>query len=268
MEHLRPRFNRRGHREPATWWVNEGGSFTDESRVGVVFAGLGGNAVAHHRDVGRRAVEDTVVHYCRGDVVALGEVVTDSVQARQPYGPVSERDYGWLTRVEYFELAVPLPLASLPERSPVEGPFDKSGAVKQGYLFRRSDAYVDALRDHIEWPAGSPWSGAERRYWLFQANPIHWDLAAHLPDMPPRYVEDWTAAQHRTQMGIGRRCGAVGLRAQWWTARRRTIEVSFREAPYARLPTRRSGSFGVPGRYPHRPAHHPAHHPQRREDHP
>ncbi len=203
VEHLRPRYNRQDRRGPATWWVNQGRAFSDEARVGVVFAGLGGNAVAHHRDVGRMTVGDTVVHYCRGYVVALGQVVTEPVQARRPYGPVAERDHGWLTRVEYFDLPDALPLTALPERSASDGPFDKNGAVKQGYLFPLTDDYADAMRGLTEWPAGSPWSGHERKHWLFQANPRQWDIVAKLPSMPTGHVQDWTVTRYRTEMKPG-----------------------------------------------------------------
>lgn len=203
VEHLQPRYNRRGRRGSTTWWVNQGRAYSDESRLGVVFAGLGGNAVTHHRDVSRMATGDTVVHYCRGHVVALGEVVVDPVQARRPYGPVAERDHGWLTRVEYFELAEGLPLASLPERSSVGGPFDKNGAVKQGYLFPLDDTYAATLRSATGWPPGSPWSEGERKFWLFQANPKQWNLAAKLPDLPPGHVEDWTITRYRGEMRPG-----------------------------------------------------------------
>jgi len=203
LEHLQPRYNRQGQQGPTTWWVNQGQAYAEESRLGIVFAGLGGNAGAHHLDVARMAVGDVVVHYRRGHVVALGEVVTAPVQGRRPYGPIDERDHGWLARVEYFPLEDGIPLASLPARSTSDGPFDVNGNVKQGYLFRLDDSYVEDLRSRSGWPAGSPWADGERKLWMFQANPMQWDLAAKLPDMPPGHVEDWTVTRYRTEMRPG-----------------------------------------------------------------
>lgn len=129
----------------------------------------------------------------------------EAAHTTRPYGPAAERDDGWLTRVEYFPLTAPVPLATLPERDGSEGPFSTGGAVKQGYLFALDAAFAAVVRERFadRWPAGSPWSTGERRFWLFQANPKQWDLLAHLLTMPPGHVEDWTVTRHRADMKPG-----------------------------------------------------------------
>ncbi len=132
-----PRFNRAVELPPTgVWWVNQGVSYDDERRAGIVFAGSGGAQVAHHVNVGRMRPGEVVLHYPRGDLVALGEVVADpEAGRRRPYGALDQRDVGWLTHVEYFPLDRPVRLRELPERDGDEGPFTRDGAVKQGYLF-------------------------------------------------------------------------------------------------------------------------------------
>ncbi len=201
-----PRFNRVTE-QPVTgiWWVNQGKAFEQEFAAGMVFAGSGGRQVMHHRNVARMRPGDVVLHYYRGAVVAIGEAAADPVQATRPWGPPAERDTGWLTRVDYFRLTVPVPLAELPKRDGSEGPFTRTGVVRQGYLFALNAEFAAAVRDRFadRWPPGSPWAPGERRFWLFQANPNQWDLLQHLPEMPPGHVDDWTVTRHRNDMQPG-----------------------------------------------------------------
>ncbi|MGY1637890.1 AAA family ATPase [Geodermatophilus sp. SYSU D00742] len=203
---LQPRFNRAAEQPPSgIWWVNQGQSFDAECSAGIVFAGSGGPQVAHHLNVRRVRPGDVVLHYRQGAIVALGDVVTEGVDASRPYGPATERGEGWLARVEYFPLSDPVSLASLPERDGSEGPFNAAGGVKQGYLFPLDAGFAATVRNRFadRWPAGSPWAKGERRFWLFQANPKQWDLLQHLPDMPPGHVDDWTVTRHRADMEPG-----------------------------------------------------------------
>lgn len=195
---LSPRFNRvTESARTGVWWVCQGRSYDDEHQAGVVFAGSGGPQVAHHLNVSRMRRGDVVLHYRKGWLVALGEVVAAPVQAQRPYNAAAVRDEGWLTRVEYFPLESPIPLAELPPRDGGEGPFGKAGTVKQGYLFPVDLGYAGEVRASfaVRWPPGSPWSGGSRGFWLFQANPKQWDLVAHLPQMPPGHLRDWTVTR-------------------------------------------------------------------------
>jgi MoxR-like ATPase len=203
---LSPRFNRASE-SPLTgvWWVYQGKSYDQELACGVVFAGSGAPQVAHHLNVGRMKPGDVVIHYRYGKVVAIGETVAKPVDATRPYGPPAERNQGWLTRVEYFELKDPIALAELPERHGDEGPFNAAGQPKQGYLFPLEPSFAARIQEAFadRWPTGSPWAGGQRRFWLFQANPRQWNLLGHLPQMPPGHREDWTVTRHRNDMHPG-----------------------------------------------------------------
>lgn len=205
VANLQPRFNRTPE-DPRTgvWWVNQERFFDEERAAGIVFAGSG-TPLTHHLNVGRMQSGDVVLHYRHGQLVAIGEVVSDPVEASRPYGPVEKRDLGWLTRVEYFDLDDPLPLEGLPYRAGTEGPFAAGGKVKQGYMFPLDLAHADRLRAVIGsgWPAGSPWDPGDRRYWLFQANPEQWSLVKHLPGMPPGSDDDWVVTRYRQKMRPG-----------------------------------------------------------------
>ncbi len=203
---LSPRFNR-APESPRTgvWWVYQGRSYELEFAAGIVFAGTAAPQVAHHLNVGRMAPGDVVIHCRHGKIVAISETAAMPVRARRPYGPLAERDEGWLTRVEYFPLDNPIAVAELPDRDGDEGPFNSVGQPKQGYLFPVESSFVASIRDEFadHWPAGSPWSSEQRRFWLFQANPRQWNLLEHLPQMPPGHVEDWTVTCHRDDMRPG-----------------------------------------------------------------
>lgn len=203
---LSPRFNRASESPPTgVWWVYQGKSYDEESACGVVFAGSGAPQLAHHLNVGRMKPGDVVIHYRYGKVVAVGETVAKPVEAIRPYGPLAERHQGWLTRVEYFQLDDPIALADVPDRDGDEGPFNAAGQPKQGYLFALEPSFAARMREPFadRWPAGSPWASRQRRFWLFQANPRHWNLLDHLPQMPPGHVEDWTVTRHRNDMHPG-----------------------------------------------------------------
>jgi hypothetical protein len=187
------------------WWVYQGQSYDHESACGIVFAGSAPPQVAHHLNVGRMTPGDVVLHCRRGEIMAIGQVVAEPVQARRPCGPLSERDEGWLTRVEYLPLDDPIALAELPGRNGGEGPFNRAGQPKHGYLFPVESSFATRVREEFasRWPAGSAWYAGQGRFWLFQANPRQWNLLEHLPQMPPGHVEDWTVTRHRDDMHPG-----------------------------------------------------------------
>jgi hypothetical protein len=138
---LHPRFNRAtGQPTSGVWWVNQGRSFEEELTAGIVFAGSGGPQVAHHLNLRRMRLGDVVLHYRRGAIAAISETVAEAVPATRPYGPIDERDEGWLTRVEYFRLTAPVALAELPERNGSEGPFNTTGSSRVTYSQRTQNS--------------------------------------------------------------------------------------------------------------------------------
>ncbi|WP_460526580.1 AAA family ATPase [Flindersiella endophytica] len=150
---------------------------------------------------------DVVLHYRHGVILALGEVVSGGSpgDVERTYGPASERDRGWLTRVEYFPLDDGIPLVELPPRDGGEGPFNLHGKPKMGYLFPIDTGYAAQVRERFadRWPAGSPWAAGERRYWMFQCNPKQYDLFEHLPQLPPGTNDSWVVTRYRDEMRPG-----------------------------------------------------------------
>lgn len=118
------------------WWVNQGGTYSDESAGAYFWAPLKGKVATppHHwrrmNDVRRG---DIVLHYVQGYVKAN------------------------LVEATYYELNAPVPreiparLNTLPEAG---GPFTSAGSVQQGYLFAFG---AEALRELVnvtdtDWP--------------------------------------------------------------------------------------------------------------------
>lgn len=211
VEQLRPQFNRRRGpivHESGVWWINQGRFFDEELASWLVFAGTDrpdGRVISHHHALSRMRPGDVTLHYVTGALRAIGVVHAEAVRGRRPYGPLETRDVGRGVRVEYFPLNVPVPLAELPGERQGTGPFDRNGAVRQGYCFPVSQPWAASLRAALadKWPFGSPWSVGERAYWVFQAQPDQWDLAVHLPEMLPGSHDTWTATKNRSRMQAG-----------------------------------------------------------------
>jgi hypothetical protein len=141
-----PRLNRRGRAVSTHWWVNQGRSYESERDGEIVFAGTGAvdrTAPAHHRNVTRLRPGNIVLHYARGEVLAVGVVTGTATAMRRPYGPVDERDDGNAAPVRYHELTRPIALEEITPRLASDGPFDKNGTVKQQYLMPIDRAFVE-----------------------------------------------------------------------------------------------------------------------------
>ena len=78
-------------------------------------------------------------------------------------------------------------MAESPETDWQDQVVHTSGQPSRGTSSPTASSYADAVREAFadRWPAGSPWSGGQRRFWLFQANPQQWNLLEHLPVMLP-----------------------------------------------------------------------------------
>jgi 5-methylcytosine-specific restriction protein B len=151
------------------WWVNQGATYDAESSGGYIWAPQKtkkGNAVEHHVNVSRVAPGDVVVHYENGRIRALGMVEENLGTHDRPSELPSEQweQKGYLARVKYHELETPIPIDEVPSRTPAAGPFNRTGGVNQGYLFRLSGAFASVLyttfRDRwpLEWlAAADPW---------------------------------------------------------------------------------------------------------------
>jgi hypothetical protein len=198
----------RGSTTGRVWWVNQGKTYREEQAGGYVWAPVvtkRGTPVAHHTAVGDLSAGDIVVHYSGTAIRALGRVSSaPEVRSRPPELPGEPwNNEGRQADVEYFPLSSPIALAELGDRPLSVGPFDSAGAVKQGYLFELPGEWAAELRHRFvdRWPSGSPWGTAQ--YWLFQANPRHWDLAEHLRTWKVGDVEDWTLSRHAADVRDG-----------------------------------------------------------------
>ena len=210
IEQYEPRFNRRRAglaNRSGIWWVNQGRSYEAERDAWVIFAGTeraDGRQISHHQVLAQLRPGDVTLHYAERSLRAIGLVHAAGIRCRRPHGPIESRDLGLAVRVEYFPLAQPIVLADLPEGRASIGPFDRRGAVRQGYCFGLPATWASDLRRSVrDWPPGSPWSERERHHWVFQAQPDQWDLVAHLPEMPPGTAETWTATKNRKRMDAG-----------------------------------------------------------------
>ncbi len=135
------------------WWVCQGTMFDQERRGGYVFAPLesaDGKVLQHHANLGLMTRGQTILHYSRGSLRAIGEVVTTAVETTRPDGMPGEDagTRGNLVRVRYTDLRTPIALEEIPEkwRTSGEAPFTKKGKVKQGYAFTITSDFLSRLK--------------------------------------------------------------------------------------------------------------------------
>lgn len=134
------------------WWVNQGATWKEERDGGFVWAPLrsqGGLELAHWKALNEVEAGDRIFHYANGALRALGAAVRGPEVSPKPssieHGPW-EQD-GRLVRVDYSELAEPVPLADIPERWRIEqgAPFTRTGSVQQGYFYGLDETFVERL---------------------------------------------------------------------------------------------------------------------------
>ncbi|MEV0713336.1 AAA family ATPase [Asanoa sp. NPDC050611] len=135
---------------PGLWWANQGASYKPERDGGFVWAPKqtkAGYGVAHHTDVRKLRVGQRIIHYENGAVRAIGTVAEAPYEAPRPEGLSGDAwgEQGYLCPVDYYELPRPIPRIEIPNRDPGVGPFDVQGNVKQGYLFKITDAHLFTL---------------------------------------------------------------------------------------------------------------------------
>src|SRR5690606_24212683 len=166
---------------PNVWWVNQvPRTFQHSARHGLFFSrqrATDGRTFDHWRRMEEVRAGDIVLHYSDGHVRAVSLVQTPATTDVYPipsdpeFGGVK----GYLVRSEYHLLEPPIPRDSaknVPSVPETEGPFDKDGKVKFGYLYRYG---LDALRELVtrfktNWPAWvlayvAPVSAPEREFY-------------------------------------------------------------------------------------------------------
>ncbi|CAB4712170.1 MAG: EVE domain-containing protein [Actinobacteria bacterium] len=197
-----------GMKSPSVWWVNQGQTYTAEHNGGFIWAPLHskkGVPLTHHTAVSLLHPNDIVIHYAKSQIRALGRVLASPTVATRPDSLPADpwsKD-GHRADIEYFDLAEPIPLQSLTDRPRGTGPFDRNGAINQGYLYSIPADWAEQLRTRFldRWPAGSPW--APKDHWLFQANPSVWDLSHKLETWQVGEIEDWSLSRYRSEVSDG-----------------------------------------------------------------
>lgn len=141
---------------------------------------------------------DLVVHYVDGAVRAVSRVVDGGRESLRDGEP------GWRVGVEVFNLSSAIDLSdvqtALMGAVDENGPLDRNGKVKQGYLWPFTDDGLEVLRGaHPDgWP---PWAiPNHRRYWMFHAAPDIYDLRGAVAALDEIA---WRVKQHRADIHVG-----------------------------------------------------------------
>ncbi len=146
------------------WWVNQGTTYEDAKNSGHVWAPLvqkNGIPASHHAILEELRVGDIVIHYAKGEVRALGQVLSEADVTSRPF---RHPEKGWegegrQVSVHYFELAESISLNEIKRRPSGIGPFNKNGEVNQGYMYRLPITWALDCKNQFQgrWPANSPW---------------------------------------------------------------------------------------------------------------
>jgi hypothetical protein len=145
------------------WWVNQGDSYEFASREGFLWAPLEnsqGYTVFHWELLSDVAPDDITVHYYDSAIRGISRAKDEAQLDIHPHDADSDQqEQGRLLEVEYFEFATPVPLDAVREDlltlSIENAPFDKSGNLKQGYLWRFDREGLAVLREAYDgpWPS-------------------------------------------------------------------------------------------------------------------
>lgn len=157
------------------WWVNQGMTYRQERREGIMWAPLlaadGRRGRVHWDNMDKIDPGDIVLHYADQTVQALGVVVAASVPSRRPESLPTEmwEQDGRLVRLDYLDSSRPVHRNEIPEEwrlaEPTEGPFQRDAAIKLGYLFPLSGGFYELFTtlfvDRFPDPAQAlPWAQA------------------------------------------------------------------------------------------------------------
>lgn len=148
------------------WWVNQSRTFRAERDAGILWAPkatAAGRSLRHWTAMTQVAAGDMVFHYARGAIRSLGRAQSSARTAERPYDlPDMWESDGWAVSMIYADLARPVERDEIPaewRRDRKEAPFDRNGDVNQGYLFRISDGFAEALFEDFadRWPPIPPY---------------------------------------------------------------------------------------------------------------
>lgn len=180
------------------WWVNQTQTFEAERDLGLLWAPLrriDGRRVSHWDSLADVSAGDVVFHYAKQHIQGVSRVRTAAIQAQRPFETDSWPDAGRKIPVSFEVSETPVRLDEIDmltrqaERHP-NSPFQESGRVNQGYLFRLSDGAGAALLDLLERTSPGPdWRPASDE----DAHVIE-RVGSRAKDSRPPYSERaWTA---------------------------------------------------------------------------
>ena len=160
---------------PTYWWVNQGQSYESERDGGYIWAPLhtkSGATLGHWERVSGVLPGDVLVHYSNGAVRAISIAEGAAEQRDNPHASSHKawEDKGWAATVHYYELREPYGREMFPEgfkRMDIpDGPFDRTGQVKQGYLWGFSEEAFQILTGHPQfpWPLEVPLDRPSERF--------------------------------------------------------------------------------------------------------
>jgi hypothetical protein len=145
------------------WWVNEGTTYRQQKAGGYLWAPSAnkqGTALAHHRNVMRLKVGDSVLRYSDGRIRGVGTVKSPPSEAPRPaefpQGPWNAD--GYRAELSNRDLAEGIELTAIPEEwrqteaglpMPQPHPFNRDGGVAVGYLYELSPNLVMRLRSRF-----------------------------------------------------------------------------------------------------------------------
>ncbi len=163
------------------WWVNQGQNYDQERNSGYVWApqrSRSGARHGHHRNVERVSQGDVFLHYTKSVIVALGQARENGRKGTRPDSlrEAPGNTEGYVARSQYWELKDTIPLNDLDlewRTSQRDGPFNRSGGVKQGYLYPLQDELAGRIRERFShrWPRDSPWGEPlEKPYTIDEAH--------------------------------------------------------------------------------------------------
>lgn len=147
------------------FWVNQGQTFEEERRAGVLWAPKlsrprsgqdVGTPRAHWDRMLEARPDDVVMHYSRNALRGWSRVLAPAFDGPPPFD-IATRTWsadGRLLRVDLQALEIPVALVDIPmelrtDRDDTSWPFSKNGAVKQVYLSEVSGDLADWLLDEV-----------------------------------------------------------------------------------------------------------------------
>ena len=191
------------------WWVNQNSSWDEESSFRIVTAPTAGKKnqkIQHHLNVGRIYEGDIILHYKKGEIVAVSEALSNASVRQRPYSGKDER---WSKEVNlvdcwYDILNDPIKKENISLRMEGKEPFTKDGAVRQGYMFPLEQIFIDRfVEDHGEFLNGTPLRPGNT--FIFQGNPKKWDFEGWLENAEVGETYDWKVSTNQTKMRSGDR---------------------------------------------------------------